>query len=83
VIAPTPAPTALSIDQYAEACRPEVVEQLRRMAKPLQGCRVVHVNSTRVGGGVAEILSWLTRLMNDLGILTSWEVVAGDPAFFR
>jgi len=77
------APALLSIDQYAESAGPEVVEQLRRMAKPLKGCRVVHVNSTRVGGGVAEILSWLTRLMNDLGIVTSWEVVHGDPEFFK
>src|SRR5262245_19933554 len=77
------APPTLTIDQYAESAGPEVVEQLRRMVKPLQGARVVHVNSTRVGGGVAEILAWLTRLMNDLGIETSWEVVQGDPEFFR
>jgi len=36
-----------------------------------------------VGGGVAEILSWLTPLMNDLGIVTRWEVVQGDPEFFK
>jgi trehalose synthase len=77
------APTTLSIEQYAESAGPEAVEQLRRMAKPLAGSRVVHVNSTRVGGGVAEILSWLTPLMNDLGIVTSWEVVRGDPEYFR
>jgi len=76
------APT-LSIDQYADAAGAEVVEQLRRMARPLAGARVVHVNSTRVGGGVAEILSWLTPLMNDLGIVTRWEVVQGDPEFFK
>jgi len=74
---------SLSIDQYADAAGAEVVEQLRRMARPLKGSSVVHVNSTRVGGGVAEILSWLTPLMNDLGIVTRWEVVQGDPEFFK
>jgi trehalose synthase len=72
-----------AIDRYAGPAGPEVIEQLRRTAKPLKGCRVVHVNSTRVGGGVAEILSWLIPLMNDLGLEASWEVVHGDPEFFR
>ncbi len=80
---PSPLPVTRSLDRYAEAAGPEVVEQLRRMARPLAGSRVVHVNSTRVGGGVAEILAWLVPLMNDLGIETSWEVVHGDAEFFR
>jgi trehalose synthase len=82
-LGPRAVPAVRTLDHYAEPAGPEVVEQLQRMARPLKGARVVHVNSTRVGGGVAEILAWLVPLMNDLGIETSWEVVHGDAEFFR
>lgn len=45
--------------------------------------KVVHVNSTRVGGGVAEILFWMVPLMRELGIDASWEVIEGDNDFFK
>ncbi len=45
--------------------------------------KVVHVNSTRVGGGVAEILFWMVSLMRELGIDASWEVIEGDNDFFK
>ena len=56
--------------------------KLRQVAKDLKGLKVVHVNSTREGGGVAEILFWMIPLMNDLGLEASWEVVEGNPDFF-
>jgi trehalose synthase len=59
------------------------VSQLKQLAGALRGARVVHVNSTRVGGGVAEILDWLVDLMNDLGLHASWEVLEGSDPFFR
>ena len=43
---------------------------------------MVHVNSTRVGGGVAEILHRMVPLMEELGVKTRWEVVEGEGAFF-
>lgn len=55
---------------------------LRRLGGTLRGVRVVMVNSTREGGGVAEILQNLVPLLNELGIPTTWEVVNGTPAFF-
>jgi trehalose synthase len=55
---------------------------LRQLADNLKGARVVHVNSTRVGGGVAEILDWLIALMNELGLQASWEVITGPPEFY-
>jgi trehalose synthase len=67
---------------YAEAAGPEVIEQIRALARPLVGKSVVHVNSARVGGGVAEILMRLVPLMQDLGIRASWEVMEGSPEFF-
>ncbi len=60
-----------------------VLRQLRQFGEKLSGVRVVHVNSTREGGGVAEILEWMTRLMLELGVTASWEIVHGNPAFFE
>jgi len=60
-----------------------VVTQLRRLGGKLRGIRVVHVNSTREGGGVAEILDWMTFLMRDLGLDASWEVIHGTQRFFE
>ena len=45
-----------SLDQYAAFISPELAEQIRVAAEPLRGLRVVHVNATPKGGGVAEIL---------------------------
>jgi len=74
---------ALSLESYVEVAGKEVVEHLRQLAGQLRGLKVVHVNSTREGGGVAEILERLTPLMNELGIEASWEVIQGDAEFFH
>ena len=71
-----------ALADYAPAAGSQAVEQLRRLARPLAGKTVVHVNSTRVGGGVAEILSWMIPLLEELGLRASWEVIEGDAAFF-
>lgn len=71
------------LEQYAEAAGPSVVDHLRQLAAPLEGMRVVHVNSTRVGGGVAEILAKLVPLKKELGLDASWEVISGDALFFK
>ncbi len=55
---------------------------LKQLAGALNGAKVVHINSTRVGGGVAEILDWLVGLMNELGLDASWEVITGNPDFY-
>jgi trehalose synthase len=44
--------------------------------------RLVMVNSTATGGGVAEILHRLVRLLNELGVHTTWEVMPGDMRFY-
>jgi trehalose synthase len=72
-----------SLDEYQEIVGPEVIEQLFQLATPLKGLRIVHVNSTRVGGGVAEILTKLVPLANALGIDTSWEVITGRDEFYQ
>jgi trehalose synthase len=73
---------SVALRDYAEAAGPEVIDALERLARPLRGRRVVHVNSTRVGGGVAEILARLVPLMNDLGMDARWEVIEGTQEFY-
>jgi len=60
-----------------------VVTHLRRLGEKLSGLRVVHVNSTREGGGVAEILEWMAPLMRNVGVDASWEVIQGNTRFFE
>ena len=74
---------ARNIASYRRVVGEESISQLHRLASQLQGRTVVHVNSTRYGGGVAEILEWLISLMNDLGLQAYWEVMEGTPPFFQ
>jgi trehalose synthase len=71
-----------TLAEHAGIVGQDVVDQLQKLARPLAGKRVVHVNSTRVGGGVAEVLMNLVPLMQELGLVTRWEVIQGDPSFF-
>jgi trehalose synthase len=73
---------AKSLAAYEGIASSSVIRELRVLGGKLEGIRVVHVNSTRDGGGVAEILSWMIPLMCDLGIEASWEVIEGTPEFF-
>lgn len=70
------------LDDYAAVAGGDVIDHLRQLAEPLQGMKVVHVNSTRVGGGVAEILDKLVPLTCELGINACWEVISGEPEFY-
>jgi trehalose synthase len=68
--------------RYQPVLGVRATERLLKKARRLSGLRILHVNSTRQGGGVAEILSSLTPLMNDVGIATEWLVIDGPPEFF-
>jgi trehalose synthase len=70
------------LEAYAEVAGGDVVDHLRQLAAPLKGMRVIHVNSTRTGGGVAEILAKLVPLKAELGIDASWETLNGNADFF-
>jgi trehalose synthase len=71
------------LNRYEEVVgRPEI-ERLRHLATRLGGKKIIHVNSTRQGGGVAEILGWMIPLMNELGIDAHWEVIQGNADFYR
>jgi trehalose synthase len=72
-----------SLKSYAPVAGEAIIQHLRQLARPLRGKTVVHVNSTRVGGGVAEILEQLVPLERELKIDASWEVINGDAEFFE
>src|SRR6266513_3623858 len=55
---------------------------LEALARKLRGHRIAMVNSTAAGGGVAEILHRLVRLLNELGVPTTWEVMSGETRFY-
>ncbi len=68
---------------YAEVAGEDVVRQLMQLSRPLKGMRVVHVNSTRQGGGVAEILDKLVPLHRELGMDVRWEIISGESGFYQ
>jgi trehalose synthase len=73
----------LALDAYLEHVPPWVGRELRLLAEPLRGATVVHINSTAVGGGVAEILHRMVPLQRGLGLDAQWLVLEADDAFYR
>jgi trehalose synthase len=71
------------LEAYAEVAGADAVQHLIQLAAPLRGMKVVHVNSTRAGGGVAEILHKLVPLMQALELDTRWETITGDGPFYQ
>ena len=74
---------AVKLEDYAGVVGCGVVEELRVLAGYVRGRRLQNINSTPVGGGVAEILTRLVPLLLDLGIDATWDVIKGDQAFFE
>jgi len=70
------------IDWYVASAGADAVAGLKALAAPLRGARVLHLNATPYGGGVAEILRSEVPLLRDLGLAADWKVVTGDQAFF-
>jgi trehalose synthase len=70
------------LSEYIPVVGEGVVTELRLLGERLAGKSVLNVNSTKVGGGVAEILLRLVPLMRELGIDARWEVVTGTEDFF-
>src|SRR4030042_2658613 len=71
------------LEQYANIVGNEVINHLRQLAHPLKGVKILHVNSTKEGGGVAEILNRLIPLKRELGIDAEWEIIAGERDFYQ
>ena len=78
----SPEISAPSLDHYVSTAGAAEVEELRTLAGSLEGSVVEMVNSTAVGGGVAEILTRLLPLMRELGLDARWHVMEGGPEFY-
>ncbi|MGD1995949.1 MAG: glycosyltransferase [Anaerolineae bacterium] len=72
-----------TLADYDSIVDEEVIEEIRALAEPLQGARVVHINATAFGGGVAEMLQTLVPLMRDVGLDAEWQVIEGTEEFFN
>jgi trehalose synthase len=72
----------IPLENYAEVVGAGEIEELRALAKPLRGRSIEMINSTAVGGGVAEILNRLVPLAEELDLGIRWEVMQGAEEFF-
>ncbi len=77
-----PSTTGSLLERYRAIAGDGPVRALEALARRLRGHRVVMVNSTATGGGVAEILHRLVALLQELGVPTRWEVMPGDERFY-
>jgi trehalose synthase len=68
------------LDRYNGLVSASLLTQIYEVAQPLAGLRVLHINTTAQGGGVAEILSDMLPLVEELGIQHDWKVITLDEA---
>ncbi len=78
--APVPPPR---LDDYRAIVGNAAVDELRYLAEAVKGKKIKMVNSTAVGGGVAEMLNQLVPLLNELEVKTHWDVITGGNDFFE
>jgi trehalose synthase len=72
-----------SLADYTHIVGRDLVAEIRELAEPLAGSRVVHISATAFGGGVSEILYTLVPLMRDVGLEAEWQVIYGREEFFN
>ena len=72
-----------SLEDYRTIIGDEQADEIYRLAESLKGARVLHINATAFGGGVAELLSSLVPLMNDVGLPAEWQVMQGAGEFYQ
>ena len=70
------------IEEYAPIVGEAILDDLKLLADRLKGKTIQHINSTPVGGGVAEILSQMVPLLRELAVDTRWDVIKGGESFF-
>lgn len=70
------------LERYRGVAPDEQVDQVRRLAEPLRGARLLEVNATPYGGGVSELLRSCIPLLNDVGLIADWKVIGGEGEFF-
>jgi len=70
------------LPEYAGAVGVDVVDRIHRLAEPLRGAKVLHINATAYGGGVAELLATHVPLLRSVGLDADWQVMQGSDLFF-
>lgn len=70
------------VTEYAGIAPKGDLQLLKKLGDKFADKSFLHINSTRAGGGVAEILHKMVAIINKLGIETRWEVIGGDTKFF-
>ncbi|MGB7624638.1 MAG: glycosyltransferase, partial [Terriglobia bacterium] len=76
-------PRLIQLDDYTALLGAPEIAELRSLAGRLQGRTVQMVNSTAVGGGVAEILNRLVPILQELGLAVRWDVITGGDDFYE
>jgi len=71
------------LEEYQPIVGKNIIDELEILGSHLAGRKVLNVNSTFSGGGVAEILTRMIPLLNQLGVDATWDVIHGDDAFFN
>ena len=71
-----------SLADYATIATRGLMDEIRELAAPLAGARVLELSATAFGGGVAEIQYTLVPLMQDAGLSVEWRIIKGGDAFF-
>lgn len=69
--------------EYENIVGKGLIDELKFLADRLSGKSVQHINSTAVGGGVAEILNQMVPFLKELGVETRWDVIKGGEQFFN
>jgi len=72
-----------TLESYIPIVGASTIDELSLLADRLRGVSVQNINSTAVGGGVAEILTRMIPLLKDLGVDARWDVIKGDEKFFE
>jgi trehalose synthase len=72
-----------ALADYRHLAGQALIEEIRELAEPLKGKRILHVSATAMGGGVSEILYALVPLMRDIGLEVDWQIVIGREEFFN
>jgi trehalose synthase len=71
------------LEAYIPIVGSSTIDELLLLAERLRGVSIQNINSTAVGGGVAEILTRMLPLLKQLGVDARWDVIRADEEFFE
>lgn len=72
-----------SFEDYRSIIGDQEADEIQRLAERFRGARILHINATAFGGGVAEILNSLVPLSRDLGMSVEWQIIQGADEFYQ